>query len=87
MAGLYDLEASSKRMARADRSLREQKRLVADARDPFALARAEADLVEIEDLYAIIARTHVLLTTTYEQLERIEADARMEQAQGNPRYS
>ena len=61
MPDLYDLEASARRVERAARSICDHQALLASADSAETIARAQANLATIEDLYAIIMKTHLII--------------------------
>lgn len=61
MTGLYDVEASRRRVESAERTLRARQIYVASQTEPEARSRGEASLEDLHDLVSIAKKTHVLI--------------------------
>jgi hypothetical protein len=87
MPHLYDLDASAERLLHAAGQVERQKAIIAKAPSKASRQRAEARLVEIEKLFGTIARTHVLLTATYHQLNGADAEPEAPSAVDDPSHA
>lgn len=70
MSGLYDCEASMRRVRRAERDVSAQRIFIRMQADPHARARAEANLSKLEDALGIMMKTHTLIMDVV--LQRVE---------------